>query len=56
MLIGGYMVGGAFIFVELEQDSLQEQAITAENVRHTFKKGSNLLINETGKLRHLHHV
>ena len=32
MLIGAYMVGGAFLFCELEQDSLQEQAITAENV------------------------
>ena len=34
MLIGAYMVGGAFLFCELEQDSLQDQAIIAENVNN----------------------
>ena len=32
VLIASYMVGGAFIFQHIEQDSLLEQAITAQNV------------------------
>ena len=32
VLIGLYMVGGAFMFQHIEQDSLMEHAIEAENV------------------------
>ena len=32
VLIGLYMVGGAFVFQHIEQDSLLEQAVTAEKV------------------------
>ena len=33
VLIALYMVGGAFVFQHIEQDSLLEHAVTAENVR-----------------------
>ena len=32
VLIASYMVGGAFVFQHIEQDSLLEQAVTAQNV------------------------
>ena len=32
VLIASYMVGGAFVFQHIEQDSLMEQAITAQEV------------------------
>ena len=32
VLIASYMVGGAFVFQHIERDSLQEQAVTAQNV------------------------
>ena len=34
---GLYMVGGAFVFQHIEQDSLLEHAIKAENVTHNGK-------------------
>ena len=33
VLIASYMVGGAFVFQHIEQDSLMEQAVTAQEVR-----------------------
>ena len=32
VLIASYMVGGAFVFQHIEQDSLLEQAVTAQEV------------------------
>ena len=32
VLIASYMVGGAFVFQHIEQDSLMEQAVTAQDV------------------------
>ena len=32
VLIASYMVGGAFVFQHIEQDSLMEQALTAQDV------------------------
>ena len=36
VLIASYMVGGAFVFQHIEQDSLMEQAVTAQDVSSHF--------------------
>ena len=43
VLIGLYMVGGAFVFQHIEQDSLLEQALTAERVNKQGQKQRHLL-------------
>ena len=35
VLIASYMVGGAFVFQHIEQDSLLEQAVTAQEVSNS---------------------
>ena len=41
--LGLYMVGGAFVFQHIEQDSLLEHAIRAENVGTLFRSISKIV-------------
>ena len=41
--LGLYMVGGAFVFQHIEQDSLLEHAIRAENVGSLFRPISKIV-------------
>ena len=43
IFLGLYMVGGAFVFQHIEQDSLLEHAIRAENVGSLFRPISKIV-------------
>ena len=53
VLIASYMVGGAFVFQHIEQDSLLDQAVTAQEVSWQYRSGQPLLwIHEFFKIIH----